>query len=85
MSNATRRARRAARRILWCGDGPGGNYAQRVIEIGLGREPGLYHVGVCHDDTCPALRSTPGICRCDADVAILTEEQAIEIAVRGAS
>ncbi len=82
MSGADRRAQRsAARRILWCGDAPGGNYTTKALELArrlTSGPPGVHHVGIFHDEDCPALRPTPGICRCDADVEEISQEQAIE-------
>jgi hypothetical protein len=92
MSNGARRVRRgnAPRRpILWYGDSPGGNYMEKIFsalrrgEIPLAAGT-VAHLHIQHDDDCPILRPRPGICRCNADVSTITEEEAIELDVREA-
>ncbi len=81
MSNGARRFRRAgARRVLWVGDSPGGNYTQKVLELASNARPGtVTFTHIMHDDDCPALRRPPGICNCNPDVERITREEWIEL------
>jgi hypothetical protein len=92
VSAADRRAQRRARTqrpVLWAGSSPGGDYTGKLLDaIRRGDIPlvagTVQHIRVSHDNDCPTLRSTPGLCRCDADFRLISEAEAIDLAVRKA-
>ncbi|MCA9676556.1 MAG: hypothetical protein H6708_22370 [Kofleriaceae bacterium] len=60
----------AAKRVLWAGTAPGGNYGPIISRLNL--PPGArYEVQIEHDSWCEVLKEPAGVCNCDPYVALV--------------
>jgi hypothetical protein len=44
-------------------------------------EPGVHHLVVRHDSTCPGAHGKPELCNCSPDLEVVAESEALEIVV----